>query len=205
MQVAMANQIIDQQYRRRISKESTLSDLPEEQAQLLANFRAVPDSEFVRLEVPAIVVMEPGPSETPPPLSELTELGTLNLMVTDVTQAFPRFSELTGGRSIGGVYPLGFANAQGVLRPVFAGHSYEPGKPVAQPPAAFAVGGIGTLSAAFAAHDASRKQYELPAFIVHEADGERAYVFAKNLEGDWLLPSPAAGAVSQPEDVGPGA
>ena len=99
MQVAMANQIIDQQYRRRISKESTLSDLPEEQAQLLANFRAVPDSEFVRLEVPAIVVMEPGPSETPPPLSELTELGTLNLMVTDVTQAFPRFSELTGGRS----------------------------------------------------------------------------------------------------------
>ena len=72
-------------------------------------FPAVPGSDLC-MQHAAVVVTEAGIEEQKEsvPFSSLEQVGKLQLMVTDVDKAFPKFGSLTGGREIGSFRVLGF-------------------------------------------------------------------------------------------------
>jgi len=86
--------------------------ISEEQIQMVAYYKknlAFPAPPSICMAEAATVVLDPAlPANTDSvPMSDLTTIGKLQLMVTDVQEAFPRFSELTGGRSIAALRVLG--------------------------------------------------------------------------------------------------
>ena len=72
-------------------------------------FPAVPGSDLC-MQHAAVVVTEAGIEEQKEsvPFSSLEQVGKLQLMVTDVDHAFPKYAELTGGREIGSFRVVGF-------------------------------------------------------------------------------------------------
>jgi len=63
------------------------------------------------MDAPAVVVLEDVgfSGEEPVALSALTKVGQLEMIVTDVLEAFPRFAEQTGGRQVAALRVVGFA------------------------------------------------------------------------------------------------
>ena len=182
---AISASLVTEAYAERVGP-SGRPELPEDQVRALRVSREAPQ----RLEQPAIVVLEPEGDSEASSLSDLVDIGKLQDAVTDVDVAFPRFAQLTGGRMIAELRVIGFAMPDGTIRPVAAAHS-SGGENLAvdagasQPPLQFAVGGVGSLATAWAVAANSMASC-LP--VAFEAKSGRSYIFAQNVEGDWLLP-----------------
>ena len=88
------------------------NDLTDEQVKMLDYYRqniSFPAPPLLCMATAAVVVLEAGSGEEEYlPMADLTQIGELQLMVTDVDEAFPRFAELTGGRQISALRVLGF-------------------------------------------------------------------------------------------------
>ena len=122
-------------------------ELPNELAHLLHLSRRPSQGPAQRLEKPALVVVEPaGGLLESTSMSDLVELGTLEHAVTDVDEAYPRFAELTGGRSIAELRVLGFKQSDGTVVTFASSETSVPGGE-APPPLQFPVDGVGSLAA----------------------------------------------------------